>query len=349
VDDALPSGATPSADGGDSWTWVSTPAPYSGAVAHQSSLSSGLHEHWFDNATGTLDVGAGDTLFAYVYLDPLNLPSEVMLMWNDGSWEHRAYWGANLITYGVDGTAGRRNLGPLPSAGAWVRLEASAAAVGLEGRTLKGMAFSLSGGRATWDAAGKTSTSAPTNTPLPTVSVTATDANASRVGPDNGVFTMTRTGSLASALAVNYTLGGAAVDGIDYNTLAMSVTIPAGAVSVTLVVVPKSSLTVVGSETVVLTLSANAAYSVGSPNNATLTIAGNIIPCSVSKVPGNNFRITWASTPGKVYRVAYKNSMTDAHWTDLSGNITASTTTTSWTDTTSGASKQRYYTVYVVN
>jgi hypothetical protein len=36
-----------------------------------------------------------------------------------------------------------------------VRLEVPAALVGLEGRTLNGMAFTLFGGRATWDRAGK--------------------------------------------------------------------------------------------------------------------------------------------------------------------------------------------------
>ena len=68
-----------------------------GALAHQSVVASGEHQHYFYNATATVAVAAADTLFAYVYLDPANLPSEVMLQWNDGSWEHRAYWGADLI------------------------------------------------------------------------------------------------------------------------------------------------------------------------------------------------------------------------------------------------------------
>jgi hypothetical protein len=78
-----------------------------------------------------------------------------MLQWNDGNWEHRAYWGANLIGWGVNGTASRYAAGPLPAPGQWVRLSVPASAVGLEGSTLKGMAFTLHGGRATWDLAGK--------------------------------------------------------------------------------------------------------------------------------------------------------------------------------------------------
>jgi RHS repeat-associated protein len=47
-------------------------------------------------------------------------------------------------------------MGPLPAAGGWVRLEVDASAVGLEDKTLNGMAFTLYGGRAYWDKAGKT-------------------------------------------------------------------------------------------------------------------------------------------------------------------------------------------------
>ena len=155
VEDALPTGAAIGGSG-DSWNWVSSnPPPYSGTLAHQSALLSGMHQHYFYGATTTLSVAVGDTLFAYVYLDPANPPSEVMLQWNDGSWEHRAYWGANLIAWGTDGTVSRHSMGPLPPTGQWVLLAVPAAQVGLEGRTLNGMAYTLYNGRATWDYAGK--------------------------------------------------------------------------------------------------------------------------------------------------------------------------------------------------
>ena len=155
----LPVSANPGADGGDSWNWTAAnPAPGSTALSNQSNLASGLHEHWFTGATATLDVAAGDTLFAWVYLDPANPPTEVMLMWNDGSsWEHRAFWGANSVTYGSTGTTGRYLAGPLPATGQWVKLSVPASAVGLEGRVLSGMGFTLFNGRTTWNAAGKAS------------------------------------------------------------------------------------------------------------------------------------------------------------------------------------------------
>ena len=110
VEDAVPAGATVASDGGDGWNWISSnPTPYSGSLAHQSALAAGEHQHYFYYATSTLTVGVGDTLFAYVYLDPANPPSEVMLQWWDGSSDdwHRAYWGANLLGWGTDGTVYR--------------------------------------------------------------------------------------------------------------------------------------------------------------------------------------------------------------------------------------------------
>ena len=156
-DDALPASAIPSAVGGDGWNWITgNPSPFSGSAAHQSNIAAGLHQHDFDWAyQDQFTVNTGDVLFAYVYLDPNNLPTEVMLQWNDGTWEHRAYWGANDVTYGTDGTTGRHYMGALPAAGQWVRLQVPASQVALEGSTLKGMAFTLYNGRATWDYVGK--------------------------------------------------------------------------------------------------------------------------------------------------------------------------------------------------
>src|SRR5262249_14195886 len=156
VEDAPPAGGILAGDG-EGWNWVSAnPAPFSGALAHQSGLVSGMHQHYFYNASATLAVGTGETLFAYVFLDAANPPSEVMLQWWDGSsFEHRAYWGADSRTCGVEGTASRRFMGALPAVGQWVRLGGPASLVGLEGRVLSGMAFTLFNGRATWDRAGK--------------------------------------------------------------------------------------------------------------------------------------------------------------------------------------------------
>ncbi len=159
VEDAIPTGGISAASGGDSWNWINSgPSPVSESLSHQSANAAGRHEHWFSNATATLTIDANDGLYSYVYLDPTNPPTEVMLQWceSPANWEHRAYWGANSITnVGVNGSESRRYMGALPPTGQWARLELPASAVGLEGRTLNGMSFSAFGGRATWDNAGK--------------------------------------------------------------------------------------------------------------------------------------------------------------------------------------------------
>ncbi|MBI3885758.1 MAG: glycoside hydrolase family 9 protein [Opitutae bacterium] len=277
VDDALPAGSWGSSTGGDTWTWITaSPAPFSGTKAHQTNLASGIHEHSLNGATATLSVATGDVLFTYIYLDPANVPTEVMLSFNGNNWEHRAYWGANTIQYGTDGTASRYRVGDLPAAGQWVRLEVPASALGLEGQTLTGMSFSLVDGRATWDKSGK-GAPAPVST-IPTVTVVATDASATINSTDNAVLTFARTGSTGAALAVNFILGGTAVKWNDYRTvngdMPVAVTIPAGASSATMTIVAVNNETNANPETATFTLASDPAYTVGSASSATLTFSG---------------------------------------------------------------------------
>src|SRR5262249_34093145 len=119
-------------------------------------------------------VNAGESLSAYVYIDPANPPSEIMISWNTtaGDWEHRAYWGANNISYGTDGTAGRRYVGPLPAAGQWARCVGAASSVGLEGAVLQGMDFAVFNGRVTWDFVGTDATSGGGTSDPPTSGIT---------------------------------------------------------------------------------------------------------------------------------------------------------------------------------
>ncbi len=164
MEDTFPAGASQlTEDENQWWNWVaSNPVPFSGRLALQSTLVTGEHQDGFSGATAPMKIGAGDILIAYVYLDPDNPPSEIMLQWHTseggGSWEHRAYWGANNINLGIDGTASRYRLGDLPALGQWVRLEVSAQQVGLLGGEVDGLIFTLYDGRATWDRIGKAST-----------------------------------------------------------------------------------------------------------------------------------------------------------------------------------------------
>jgi len=183
---------------------------------------------------------------------------------------------------------------------------------------------------------------------LPAVTAAATAPTASRAGLTNGVITLTRTGDTSAPLTVNYSLGGTATNGVDYAATGASLIIPTGAASSAVVVAPLPSASYAGMETVTLTLSASSLYALGPATNAEVAINGNSVPSSL-KVTGAGAAIQWASVTGKVYRVAYKASLSDTTWTNLSSLITASGATASYTDTAAGKHSTRYYLVYVTD
>src|SRR5207249_2638037 len=108
----------------------------------------------------------------------------------------------------------------------------------------------------------------------PVVTVAATDPNASESGPNTGAFTITRSYTTNSALAVNFTLSGSASAG-DYAAISSPVTIPANQASATVIVTPVDDAAMEQPETVNLTLQPGAGYTVGGASSATVTIADN--------------------------------------------------------------------------
>jgi formylglycine-generating enzyme required for sulfatase activity/tetratricopeptide (TPR) repeat protein len=156
IDDAAPSGAR--LQGNTPWEWVSKPDhPVFRGQKAMRRQAEGLSQHFFDGADSRLRIGHGARLFAYVFLDPKDPPKTVMLQFNDGNWSHRAFWGEDLIPYGMGDKEEHLPMGPLPKAGEWVRLEVEAARVGLRaGAELNGWAFTQHGGTCYWDAAGGT-------------------------------------------------------------------------------------------------------------------------------------------------------------------------------------------------
>lgn len=303
VEDAVPAGAVV---GGDSegWNWIgSSPGPVSGSLSHQSNVVSGLHQHYFYSATSTLTVNAGDKLFSYVYVDPANIPSEVMLQWNDGSWDHRAYWGANNLGWGTDGTSSRRYMGALPTAGGWVRLEVAASAVGLEGRTLNGMAFSLWGGRATWDRAGKLAASSSNQSPVANTggpyngtAATAVQFNGSGSDPDGQIV----------SYAWNFGDGGTASGNAPSHTYTA-----AGTYSVTLTVTDNGNLTASASTTATIQPAAPP-YAAAFVSQ---TVPGSMVAgqsYNVSVTMQNTGSNTWTSANS--YRLGSQNPQDNMIW-----------------------------------
>jgi hypothetical protein len=146
-EDKIPVGATE----GGSWDWQKVEK----RTVHVDPTGLGTRAHWFQGDPVGQIVSKGDVLFAWVRLPASNRPETLMLEWHDGdSWEHRAYWGAERIKEGRSGTASRCQVGGIPAGEKWVRLEVPASKVGLEGKTIRGMAFKLHGGQAQWGRTG---------------------------------------------------------------------------------------------------------------------------------------------------------------------------------------------------
>ena len=119
-------------------------------------------------------------------------------------------------------------------------------------------------------------------TNLPTLNIWATDAKASRFGPHSGSFTVSCSGNISQSVRAYLSIGGTAVSGSDYQSLATSITIPAGVACSNLSVVPRTNALPVGDKTVVVSLAANSAYTIGPLASATIIIGD---------MPVNNWRL----------------------------------------------------------
>ena len=108
--------------------------------------------------------------------------------------------------------------------------------------------------------------------PLPVVSLAVTDGSASEWGSDDGTFTLSRTGPVASPLTVSYTVGGNAAGGPDYAALSGTATFVAGAAQAVLTVAPLADALNEGTESVSVTLVGGAGYDLGSAVGGTVSI-----------------------------------------------------------------------------
>ncbi|MGE3804182.1 MAG: SBBP repeat-containing protein, partial [Gemmataceae bacterium] len=104
------------------------------------------------------------------------------------------------------------------------------------------------------------------------VTIEATTPDAFEVGDIPGVFTVTRTGDLSSALTVNYRISGNATPGDDYTALTGTVVIAATQATATIVVDPIQDNMPEVDERVIARLEPSPDYFIGSPASATVTI-----------------------------------------------------------------------------
>ena len=110
------------------------------------------------------------------------------------------------------------------------------------------------------------------------LTVVATVPLASKVGPVNGVFTLTRQGDLTSALTAPYSLTPTALNGYDYQYLSGEAYFAPGMATTTVTIVPKTDVPDDGVQTVTLTLQPVPNYFIGVPNSATVTISDQPLP-----------------------------------------------------------------------
>ena len=101
-----------------------------------------------------------------------------------------------------------------------------------------------------------------------TLTISETDPTWSPYSATPGSFLIRRTGRL-DALTINLQITGTAVAGVDYQSLAPSISLPLGASSVVVTVTPLNS----SMHTVVIGLAPGVNYQIGSPTSATMTLA----------------------------------------------------------------------------
>jgi len=107
----------------------------------------------------------------------------------------------------------------------------------------------------------------------PLVAVVALDATAVEGTPDAAIFLLSRSGDTASELTVTIALTGTAANGVDYDTLPLTVTFAAGDATANVQVVARADALADGAETVTLTVVDGPGYLAGAPATATVGIA----------------------------------------------------------------------------
>ncbi len=111
---------------------------------------------------------------------------------------------------------------------------------------------------------------------LPTASVVATDPDAAEAAVANtGTFLFSISNPTSGTTTITYAVSGPATPGTDYPALSGSIGIGAGSTSATVTVTPVDDALSEGTESVTVTITAAAAYTIGAQNAATVSIVDN--------------------------------------------------------------------------
>jgi hypothetical protein len=155
----------------------------------------------------------------------------------------------------------------------------------------------------------------PGNAGSGSVTLAVVPSSVTEDGTSDLVFTFTRSGVITAPLTVNYTIGGTAVNGTDYNTIGTSAVIGTGNVSADVLVTPIDNADADGDRTVSLQIAADVNYVIGTVSAVVGTIEDDDAPAfdPLSLSPA-----AWwdASDTGTV--ATGVDGVTD--WDDKSGN-----------------------------
>lgn len=156
-DDVFPDGITVESNGGHKTTYVTREEGpvFSGDIAIKRVSNSQVSQDYFAKGADFV-VPDGGKFFVYCYLDSKDFPETIMLQMHTTSWKNRAVWGAaDKIPFGKAGTTEKVQVGDLPAADKWVRLEVDAKKIGLAAGThITGLALTQFGGTVYWDRLG---------------------------------------------------------------------------------------------------------------------------------------------------------------------------------------------------
>ena len=157
VGDDFPTGAKVSSHpAGRTLTWVSKSEGSAADGDRALKISgTGIAQDVWEGGTPPIEVPPGARFTLSVFIDATEPPRAVMIQFNTNGWRHRAMWGDDkaIPGWGAPNTGERFVAGPLPAVGSWVKLEVSADKMGLKsGDKINGIAFTLDGGTAIFDA-----------------------------------------------------------------------------------------------------------------------------------------------------------------------------------------------------
>ncbi|WP_421803840.1 Calx-beta domain-containing protein [Flagellimonas sp.] len=143
--------------------------------------------------------------------------------------------------------------------------------------------------------------------PDPVATITASDATATEAGTTTGEYTVSLdvANTTGSAITVNYTVGGSATTGDDFVALTGSVDIPDTQQTATITLTPVDDADIEIDETVIVTLDTGTGYTVGTPDNATVTITSDdVAPDPVATITASDATASESPLDGGEYTVS---------------------------------------------